>query len=109
MARYVLVVLANPVEGMEREFGEWYDEVHIPEVLSLPGVISAERFELANDDFSTSDHRCLVLYECDVESPAAAWDTFKTARADGRTTAGKSMDRSDTKAWFFTPVGAARG
>ena len=32
--RFVQVVFSNPAEGKEDEFNEWYDTVHIPELLA---------------------------------------------------------------------------
>ncbi len=45
--RYVIAVLTNPIPGREAEFNDWYDNRHIPDVLAIPGVISAQRFGLA--------------------------------------------------------------
>jgi hypothetical protein len=39
----LLLVFTNPAEGREDEFHKWYDEVHIPDVLRVPGVESAQR------------------------------------------------------------------
>lgn len=45
--RYVIAVLTNPVPGQDEAFNDWYDNRHIPDVLAIPGVVSAQRFELA--------------------------------------------------------------
>ena len=42
----LFLVFTNPVKGKEREFNEWYDTVHVPEVLGIPGVLSAQRFDV---------------------------------------------------------------
>jgi hypothetical protein len=39
----LLLVFTNAAEGREEEFHRWYDEVHIPDVLRVPGVESAQR------------------------------------------------------------------
>ena len=37
----VFLALSNPMsEDVEAEFNKWYDEVHAPEVLRIPGVAS---------------------------------------------------------------------
>lgn len=46
MARYKLIVLSNPVAGREKEFNEWYNNVHVPDATSLPGVKSGKRFKV---------------------------------------------------------------
>ena len=42
MARYVVIVLSNPVPGKEAEFKRWYVELHIPDILRVPGFVSGK-------------------------------------------------------------------
>lgn len=49
MAKYKLIVLSNPVAGKEQEFNEWYSNVHLPDITSLPGVKSGKRFRITQD------------------------------------------------------------
>jgi len=46
MAKYVFVVMTNAVAGQEAEFNRWYDEEHLADVLKLPGMVSAQRFQV---------------------------------------------------------------
>ena len=43
----VFVIFANFVPGMEAEYHEWYENVHIPEVADVPGFIGMRRGRLA--------------------------------------------------------------
>lgn len=45
MAKHVFLGLTSPVDGQEDEYNKWYNETHIPEILSVPGIISARRFK----------------------------------------------------------------
>ena len=47
MAENLFLVLTNPIEGEEDAFNKWYDAQHVPEVLDVPGVIAAQRYDLA--------------------------------------------------------------
>jgi hypothetical protein len=47
--QYTMIAYTNPVEGREDEYNKWYDEVHLPEFSSLPGVVSGRRFKVAGD------------------------------------------------------------
>ncbi len=38
-----MVVLAKAVPGKVEELAQWYDETHIPDLLAVPGLITAER------------------------------------------------------------------
>jgi hypothetical protein len=45
MAKHVFLGLTSPVEGQEDEYNKWYNETHVPEILSVPGIVSARRFK----------------------------------------------------------------
>ena len=78
MSRQYLLMLSNPVEGQEEEFRKWYWETHIPEILDLPGFVSARRLSTPEGTTMPVAHRYATLYE--VEGPAeAALGTLYTA------------------------------
>ncbi|WP_298264763.1 hypothetical protein [Acidocella sp.] len=41
-----MVVFAKATEGRAEELGRWYDERHFPDLLAVPGFVSAERHTL---------------------------------------------------------------
>ena len=62
------LVFSNPVAGKEAEYNEWYDNVHVPDVLNVPGVCGAKRYEVAQLDPKTAPaHKYLAIYELDGE------------------------------------------
>jgi hypothetical protein len=61
----VLVNAMNVAPEHEAEFNEWYDNEHIPSLATVPGVLSARRFQ---DTKGT--HRHLALYH--LTSPEVA-------------------------------------
>jgi hypothetical protein len=46
MADYYFVVQTNATEGHEEEFSDWYTNVHLKDVLAVPGIVAAQRYEL---------------------------------------------------------------
>ncbi|MET8207717.1 hypothetical protein ABZT51_16965 [Streptomyces sp. NPDC005373] len=45
MAKFILHVESRPAnEKVVDEFNRWYDEVHLPEVVALDGIVAATRF-----------------------------------------------------------------
>lgn len=44
----IFVIPANFVAGMEVEYHDWYDNVHIPEVSRVPGFVAMKRGRLAD-------------------------------------------------------------
>jgi hypothetical protein len=76
MGRYLLVVQTNAIEGRDREFNDWYDQLHIPELLAVPGVVAARRYELGEHQLgngmepmmsSSQPFRYLAIYEIETQ------------------------------------------
>lgn len=66
-----LTVLSNPRPGREQEFNQWYDEVHVPDLLKVPGIAGVERFRLhALPGAPTAAHGYLAVYELDGDPEA---------------------------------------
>jgi hypothetical protein len=72
MARHHLLAFTNPAAGREDEFNRWYDERHVPDLLAVPGFVSAQRFALTD---ATGQGKpgwtYLALYELDTDDPDA--------------------------------------
>ena len=41
---YYFFVFSNPVAGHEDEYNNWYNEQHAPDVVFIPGFVTAQRF-----------------------------------------------------------------
>ncbi len=74
MTRGVQIALTNVVSPKEEAaFVRWYDEVHIPATLGLPGFVRASRYRLATRQIAPPTladqlgYRYLVIYEVDVD------------------------------------------
>lgn len=62
MQRVILITSVDIADGADADFNQWYDEVHLPEVLACPGFASAARFECTN-----GQPRYLAIYELESE------------------------------------------
>lgn len=89
MARYLLKVESNCKDPhREDEFRDWYDNIHIPDVLETSGFIKAEFFEL----FDAGDNcgRFIALYDIETDDydglMKAHWTNMKSKEAQGRIT-----------------------
>jgi len=70
--RTLFLVFTKPVPGMEDEYNHWYDNQHVHDVVRVPGVVSAQRYEVAHPGpggGETTD-RYLAIYEIEG-SPGA--------------------------------------
>ena len=66
MAKWLLVVETNSNDpAREVEFNEWYDNIHLPDVLEAPGFIKATRYENLNP--SEGKGKFLALYDIEAD------------------------------------------
>jgi hypothetical protein len=69
----VFMVMTNPVSAEDdAEYNRWYTEVHLPDILAIPGFVAATRYRLSNSQRNTEGdwpygnaHRYLAIYEVD--------------------------------------------
>ncbi|WP_338183147.1 hypothetical protein [Jatrophihabitans sp.] len=65
----MLVVHSHPAEGEDREFNQWYEQVHLPEVLQIEGFVSATRLRaVPSHTGQLPDQPYLTVYEIEAES-----------------------------------------
>jgi hypothetical protein len=96
-----MFVFSNAVAGKEDAFNKWYDEQHVGDVLDVPGVVAAQRYDLApmklpeGDDLPAQlpppPHRYLAVYELDRE-PDAVMNNFLTRVGSGKMQLSETLD-----------------
>lgn len=112
----LFLVFSNPSAGREDEFNAWYEETHIPDVLKVPGVASAQRYAIADvpvDDVEGApkppppEHRYLAVYRLDRD-PAQVMKEMTTRTAAGVMVLNDAMDFSSVVMSMWQPMGEAR-
>ena len=78
MKRYTYVVLTNCVESRDEAFNRWYDDVHIPDLLRIPGVVGATRSRLADAQTARVNDALSVVSEADTPFRYLAVYKFET-------------------------------
>jgi hypothetical protein len=66
MQDYVFVVMTDAQPGREAEYNDWYDNVHVHDVVKVPGIINARRYELSDvqrRELPPGTARYLALYD----------------------------------------------
>ena len=65
MERWLLAVESNCNDpAREKEFNDWYDNVHLPDVLAIPGIMRATRYE--NSNAAEGQGKFLAFYEIET-------------------------------------------
>ncbi len=79
MSKHVLVVFTNAVNGRDDEFNDWYDRIHIPDLLKIPEIKSAQRFRLSGTQRMSPPYpwRYMALYEIETDDLAKVISIIK--------------------------------
>lgn len=100
--RQAIIALVNPTAGMEDEFNDWYPNTHLPEVVALPGFISAQRYAVPDELLGQVPYSHATVYEIEGSALQAQATLFG---------AGLEMSPSFDVARMvflpFSPVGTA--
>jgi hypothetical protein len=71
MGQNLQIVFSHMPDGVaDEEFNEWYD-AHLPEILSIPGFVSAQRYRLEPvvvDAAEPASYRYLAVYEIEGDT-----------------------------------------
>lgn len=107
MARFTLVATSNPTEGRETECGRWYDATHLGDMLTVPGVISAQRFELLRSAPGKAFKQYLAIYEIEADDEQAARGIINTLNA-ANLPLSTSLDVPSVNLGVFRACGSVR-
>lgn len=103
--KFLLLLQSNAAPGREAEFHDWYDNRHVPDLLAVPGIVSAQRYAVsALQPLQPHGHRYLALYEIETD------DLARTMTAIGERSGTDLMPISDAMsedrvALFLEPIG----
>ena len=87
MSADLQIVFSHVPDGVtDEEFNAWYD-AHLPEILSIPGFVSAQRYRLEPvvvDSVEPTTYRYLALYEIegDPETLLAEMESRRLGTVD---------------------------
>lgn len=92
---HYLFVFSSPVAGKEAEFNKWYDEQHGPDVTSVPGFVSGQRYELAPLQMrggSPALPKYLIVYKIVAPDLAKVYAEVNRRAQSGETRMSNSVD-----------------
>jgi hypothetical protein len=106
--RAIQIVYSRPFPGKDDEYNDWYDNTHLPDVLAVPGVVSAQRYDLrplAREEGTEPEYRYVTIYEIDGD-PEEVMAKFGAGVASGEMVLSPAFDVAGTKISFWSPHGA---
>jgi hypothetical protein len=101
MPRYKLLVMTKPVEGREREYNDWYQNVHLRDVVAIPGYQSAQRYRLLRPIMPGAEKLpYLAIYEIDTDDVDGAVRELSARAGAGSMVISEAMSREIFAAVF---------
>ncbi|HTH27956.1 MAG TPA: hypothetical protein VL918_05765 [Sphingobium sp.] len=106
MGRFLYVALSDALPGREPELDRWYDELHIGQVLDVPGFVSARRFAAVEaGDGPPRRRKILMIYEIEAEDPAAVIAALRERRGTDQLIPSDALDPQSMFAQVYRPLG----
>ncbi len=105
MAKCKLIALTTPVAGREADFHDWYQNVHLPELVRFPGMLGAQRYQLTAKLMGSDSNPWLAIYDIEVDDPMAFLGAMGQAAAAGKMTQSDASDMATTYTALFTEYG----
>lgn len=107
MPRYKMVVYSRPTPGREDEYNDWYQNVHLRELVALPGFKSARRFRHARNLVEGDAYPYMSIYEIETDDIDAALNALRDTAGRGALTMSDAIDLTDTSALVYEEFGIA--
>ena len=105
MGRYNLIALTNPIDGRDDEFNDWYSNVHLDDVLKLPGVKAAQRFRLSETQHRPGpfEWRYMAVYEIEIDDLTVTLSALKSASGTEAMPLSPALS-PERMVWIYEPV-----
>ena len=101
MADHTFVVFTKPVAGKEDEYNHWYDTRHIPDVLKVPGAVSARRFKATDAEGNTQN---LALYGLETDNVDAFLADLNGRAGSERMVMSEALDMESINAVIYSAI-----
>lgn len=105
MPRYKMVVLSRFVEGCEDEFNDWYQHIHLGEMVTFSGFKSAQRFRRVRNLGARETDPYLAIYEIETDDINAVMSELETRANAGELTMSEAFAREFVYAGVYEECG----
>jgi len=101
--KHLVVVLTEPTEGREEEFNQYYENLHLDEVLATTDWQSAQRFALVDQQGMQCPLPYLAVYEVDAEDAKTVLENLNVTRS--QRVQSDALNRKTAGVWVFKATG----
>ena len=101
--QFLVLILTEPTEGKEDEFNDYYENLHLDEVLATTDLQTAQRFKLVEEAGEGSPLPYLALYETQADDPQQVLENLNETRPQRQQS--DALNRRTGRVWVFEPIG----
>ena len=101
--KHIVVVLTEPTEGREAEYNDYYEKLHLDEVLATTLMTSAQRFKLSCQQGMACPLPYLALYEVEADDAKEVLANLNATRA--QRVQSDALNRDTAGVWVFSEIG----
>lgn len=100
--RYWLQVASSALPGREADYETWYKDIHMWEVMTLPGFLSCQRFCRVMPG-AEGGGEYVAVYEVETDDPGRTLEALMAAGPKMRMT--DAIDLKSVRFEFLKPLG----
>jgi hypothetical protein len=103
--QYRLLAFTNAKPGEDEAFNDWYTNVHLADVLKLPGVTSAQRFRISDTQLrpGSSPFEYMAIYEIDIDNIEVTLSALRSASGTPEMPLSPAM-QDKRMVWIYEPI-----
>jgi hypothetical protein len=101
--KHLVLILTEPTAGQEDEFNDYYENVHLDEVLATTQLETAQRYRLVEQAGEPCPLPYLAVYETEAETAAEILKNLNETRAQRQQS--DSLNKQTGRIWIFEELG----
>jgi hypothetical protein len=106
MSTHFMFAFAKAVDGCKDELNEWFEKQHVPDLLQIPGFVSARRVAVrplgAREGIPVWDF--MAIYEIEAEDVSLVIREAGVRMASGVIKMSEALDRSSSLSLLGSPI-----
>jgi hypothetical protein len=104
---YELLIFSNPVAGTEAQYNEWYDRQHAPDVVAVPGFLSAQRYVLSDQQLrgdAKGPTKYLIVFRIKTSDLAAVYAEVARRNRDKLIVQSSTFDLKTARSYTYRAI-----
>ena len=101
--KQLVLILTEPTEGNEDEYNDYYENLHLEEVLGTTVLKSAQRFKLVDEAGEACPLPYVALYEAEVDDSTSIVENLNSTRSQRQQS--DTLNRKTGRVWVFDEIG----